>query len=111
MGNGVPDQGTDKDFEPLSGDLTLTRYFRQEFKLTRTQHNAIRAACLAAGGMSNVSAAYTAIRGAMDTIEDGRDTWLDRMTTGQSSGETDLLRRGEVWYWSTEPEYGTPPQP
>jgi hypothetical protein len=111
MGNGVPNQESNVVFEPLSGDLVIERTFRQHFTLTRTQHNTVRAAALNAGGMSNISAAYTAIRGAYDGIESGRDAWVDRMTTGVNQTQTDLLRRGEVWYWSTTVEWPSPPQP
>lgn len=111
MGNGVPNQGSELIFEPLAGDFLFRRTFAQHFDLTRTQHNTVRSACLNAGGMNNVSAAYTAIRGAYDGIEAGRDDWLDRMTTGTTQGETDDLRRGEVWYWSNAPDYPSPPQP
>jgi hypothetical protein len=97
MGNGVPNQGNDSIFEPLSGDFLVRISFSQHFDLTASQWNACRTAVVNAGGMSNVAMAYTALRGAMDGIESGRDAWLDRMTTGTNGTETDALREGQVW--------------
>ena len=111
MGSGVVNQQGPFDFQPTTGALTIDLCFAQHMPLSRTQHNDIATAAINAGGMSNVSAAYTAIRGALDTIEDGRDAWLDRMTTGQNSTETDLLRRGVVWRYVTLGVISSPPQP
>jgi hypothetical protein len=110
MGNGVPNQENHVIFEPLSGDLGIRLVFAQHMDLTRAQSNTVRAAVLAAGGMSNVTLAYTALRGALDGIEPGRDVWLDAMTTGADGTETALLRRGRVWL-ATLAEIPSPPVP
>lgn len=110
-GNGVPNAGNDTIFEPTTGDLLVRFSLGSHFDLDRGQHNAVRAAGLAAGGMSDVSAAYTAIRAEMDAIESGRAAWLDHYTTGMNSAETTLIRRGAVWHFVARGEIPGAPQP
>lgn len=110
-GNGVPNAGNESIFEPTTGDLRVRFSLGSHFDLDRSQHNAIRAAGLGAGGMSDVVAAYAAIRAEMDAIEGGRGAWLDHYTTGQNSTETTLIRRGAVWHFVARGEIPSPPQP
>lgn len=110
-GDGVPNQMPTLVFEPTTGDFTVQFTFAQHGNLTRTQFNDIRVAGVNAGGMGNVTAAYNAIRGAWDSVQSGRDAWLDRMTTGVNGTETSLLRRGVVWAFVSRGEIPSPPQP
>lgn len=110
-GDGVPNQMPAVVFEPTTGNLVVQFTFAQHGNLTRTQFNNLRAAGVNAGGMANVPAAYAAIRGAWDGVQSGRDAWLDRMTSGVNSAETDLLRRGVVWAFVSRGEIPSPPQP
>lgn len=110
-GNGVPNQGTEKIFEPLSGSLVVRKTYSSHGDLSRTDWNSLRAAAVNAGGMSDVPAAYAAIKSAWDALESGRGGWLDRMTTGTNGTETALLRAGEVWSFVGQGEIPSPPQP
>ncbi len=111
MGNGVINVGNDPIFEPTNGSLIVRLSLGSHFDATRTQHNDLRAAGVNAGGMSNVSAAYAAIKSAMDGMESGRSGWLDRWTTGDNGTETDLNRRAVVWHYVSRGEVPSPPQP
>ena len=111
MGQGPPDVTSALDFQPTTGDLDHILLFETRIHLTRAQSNAVRADAVTAGGMSNVSAAYTAIRSAMESIETGRGAWLDHYTTGMTSTETDLIRRGVVWQYVARGDIPIPPQP
>lgn len=110
-GDGVPNAESDKIFEPLSGALTMRVTFASHGDLTRSQWNDLRAAGLNAGGMSDASAAYAAIKSAWDGLQSGRGTWLDRVTTGANGTETDLIRRGVVWHFVGQGDIPSPPQP
>jgi hypothetical protein len=99
------------DVAPNTGDLTLTLTFESRFPLTRAQHNTVRAAAVTAGGMSNVTAAYAAIRGELDTIRDGADVWLDRWSTGVDGTETTRIRAAVVWQFVSRGEVPAAPQP
>jgi len=111
MGNGVPDAGHELDFEPTTGELRVSLTLRSHITLTRAQHNDVRAAGLNAGGMSDVSAAYTAIKAEINDIEAGRGAWLDHYTTGMNGTETDNIRRGVVWHYVARGDIPSPPQP
>lgn len=111
MGNGVPNEQPHIIFEPTTGALIYRMEFATHTDLTREQHNAVRAAGVNAGGMSDVSAAYAAIRAALDEAVEGRDVWLDRFTTGADSTETGLLRRGVVWGFVSRGDIPAAPQP
>jgi hypothetical protein len=111
MGQGPPDITSALDFEPTTGNLVHVLLLETRIHLTRTQSNTVRADAVAAGGMSNVSAAYAAVKSAMETIETGRGAWLDHYTTGMSSTETDLIRRGVVWQYVARGDIPSPPQP
>lgn len=111
MGNGVPNAGTEKIIEPTTGNLICRLTLSSHNDLTREQSNDIRAAGLTAGGMSNVTAAYAAIKAEMNDIEAGRGVWLDHYTTGINNTETSLQRRAIVWLYVGQGEIPAPPQP
>lgn len=110
-GDGQPNAGHANDLRPLTGELDVVIAFSQHGRLPYTTYNTLVSAALAAGGMSNVSAAYTAYRDAWDALESGRGAWLDRMTTGQNSTETAALRKGEVWNLCSRGLVPAPPPP
>lgn len=111
MGQGPPDVWSAVDFEPTTGDLWHALVFETRFSCTREHFNTLHAAAQAAGGMSNIPAAYSALRTAAEALETGRGAWLDRNTTGGSQTETDLLRRGVVWQYVSRGTIPAPPQP
>ncbi len=111
MGNGVPNAGHDLDFQPTTGDLVVKFHLGSHFDLSRTQHNAIRSAALAAGGMNQIGDAYNAVRTAMAAIDSDRSGWLDHYTTGRTSTETDQIRRGVVWHFVSRGDIPAPPAP
>lgn len=111
MGQGPPDVVSTLDFEPTTGGLVHVLALETRIHLTRTQSNAVRADAVAAGGMGNVTAAYAAVKSAMESIETGRGTWLDHYTTGMDSTETEQIRRGVVWQYVARGEIPSPPQP
>lgn len=111
MGDGVPNNEPHIIFEPTTGNLTFRLQFASHMDLTRTQHNDVRAVAITAGGMSNVTAAYDAIRSELDSIDSGRDTWLDRQCEGADATETGLLRRAVVWDFVSRGDIPSPPTP
>ena len=111
MGNGVPNAGSANDFEPTTGALVVRFALGSHFDLTRTQHNDIRTAAVNAGGMSNLTAAYAAVKSAMTSISSDRGAWLDHYTTGRTSTETDQIRRGTVWHFVSRGDIPAPPSP
>ena len=111
MGNGVPNAGGVLDFEPTTGELVYRFTLGSHFDLSRTEHNTIRSAALAAGGMNQVGDAYNAVRTAMAAIDSDRAGWLDHYTTGRTSTETEQIRRGVVWHFVARGELPGAPQP
>ncbi len=111
MGDGVPNDGPFLDFEPTTGEFHVDLCLGSHIRLTRTQHNDARAAAVTAGGMSDVSAAYAAVKSTLDSAHSGWGAWLDHFTTGQTSTETSNRRRGVVWQFVARGEIPAPPQP